>query len=113
MINYQLFSRSRGVNEELETIIAVFKDVDAQITPSSHMASNDTLALRRPGLELLGFKVEAGKGKDEKIQVPVLFGENKNVDKSFYADAQSLDGKIVIEVEAERAVFNNQFLIGY
>ena len=110
MIQYQLFPRSRGVHEELEAIIDVFKDVDTLIMSDSHMASNDMLALVRPGLESLGFKVEAGKRKDEKIPVPVLFGENNNVDKSFFADAQSFDGKIVIEVEAGRAVFNNQFL---
>ena len=32
------------------------------------------------------------------------------MDKSFAADALSEDGKIVIEVEAERATRNNQFL---
>ena len=32
------------------------------------------------------------------------------IDKSFNADALSSDGKIVIEVEAGRAVANNQFL---
>lgn len=110
MINYQLFPRSRGINPALQSIIDVFADVDRSKMPDVHLASNDMLAMVRPGLESLGFKVETGKGKDEKIPVPVLFGENNNVDKSFYADAQSVDGKIVIEVEAGRAVFNNQFL---
>jgi hypothetical protein len=39
-----------------------------------------------------------------------LFGLNNKIDKSFNADALSADGKIVIEVEAGRAVDNNQFL---
>lgn len=39
-----------------------------------------------------------------------MFGENNEVDKSFFADALSADGKIVIEVEAGHAVRNNQFL---
>lgn len=47
---------------------------------------------------------------DKKIHVPVLFGINNSIDKSFHADALSRDGKIVIEVEAGRAVDNNQFL---
>lgn len=72
--------------------------------------SNEVLALVRPHLEAIGFAVETGKGKEEKIDVPVLFGENNEVDKSFFADALSADGKIVIEVEAGRAVRNNQFL---
>ncbi len=110
MLNYQLFPRSRGVNKDLQAIIDVFKEVDESKSPEAHLVSNDMLALVRPGLEALGYKVENGKGKDDKIPVPVLFGENNNIDKSFYADAQSEDGKIVIEVEAGRAVFNNQFL---
>ena len=40
----------------------------------------------------------------------MLFGKNNNVDKSFFADALSNDGRIVIEVEAGRATENNQFL---
>ena len=39
-----------------------------------------------------------------------MFGENNSIDKSFFADALSADGRIVIEVEAGRAVRNNQFL---
>ena len=40
----------------------------------------------------------------------MLFGLNNNIDKYFNADAVSSDGSIVIEVEAGRAVDNNQFL---
>ena len=110
MINYQLFPRSKGVDRELASIIEVFIKVDEERDKQSHLQSNDMLSLVCPGLESLGFSVEKGKGKDEKIAVPVLFGENNVIDKSFYADAKSKDGKIVIEVEAGRAVFNNQFL---
>src|SRR5699024_10869374 len=46
----------------------------------------------------------------DKINVPVLFGLDSGIDKYFNADALSNDGKIVIEVEAGRAVDNNQFL---
>ena len=41
---------------------------------------------------------------------PCFSGKNNNVDKSFFADALSNDGRIVIEVEAGRATENNQFL---
>ena len=68
------------------------------------------LALLRPHLESCGYDVEKGKGRDEKIDVPVLFGENNAIDKSFYADAFNKEQSIVIEVEAGRAVRNNQFL---
>lgn len=111
MINFQFFPRSQGVTPEIKAIIDCFKNVESEIVQSStHLVSNDVLALVRPHLENLGFAVETGKGKDEKIDVPVLFGENNEVDKSFFADALSKDGKIVIEVEAGQAVRNNQFL---
>ena len=45
--------------------------------------------------------------------MPVLFGENNEVDKSFFADALSGDGKIVIEVEAGRARQEQPVLEGH
>ena len=110
MINYQLFPRSRGIDADLLAVINVFKRVGEGCSRSERLVSNEMLALVRPGLQSLGYSVETGKAKGEKIPVPVLFGENNSIDKSFYADAISNDGRIVIEVEAGRAVFNNQFL---
>lgn len=111
MINYQFFPRSHGVTQDIKAIIDCFKQVEPQLEEENvHRTSNEVLALVRPHLETIGFAVETGKGKEEKIDVPVLFGENNEVDKSFFADALSADGKIVIEVEAGRAVRNNQFL---
>jgi len=111
MINYQFFPRSHGVTTEIKAIIDCFKQIEPQLEEENvQRTSNEVLALVRPHLEGIGFAVETGKGKEEKIDVPVLFGENNEVDKSFFADALSADGKIVIEVEARRAVRNNQFL---
>lgn len=110
MINFQFFPRSQGVTSRIRKIIDCFKTVDKEKDTSVHLKSNDMLALIRPHLEKIGFTVETGKAKGEQIFVPVLFSENDEVDKSFAADALSDDHKIVIEVEAGRAVFNNQFL---
>lgn len=110
MINYQFFPRSHGLTPEMRAIVDCFVAVDAKKTQGVHLKSNDMLGLVRPYLEKIKFRVETGKKHDEKIDVPVLFGENGEIDKSFYADALSEDGRIVIEVEAGRAVFNNQVL---
>lgn len=111
MINFQFFPRSHGVTPEIKAVIDCFKRIEPQLEQENvHRVSNDVLALVRPHLEEIGFRVETGKGKEDKIDVPVLFGENNEVDKFFFADALSTDGKIVIEVEAGRAVRNNQFL---
>lgn len=46
----------------------------------------------------------------DKIRVPVLFGRNGVVEKSFEADAWHEKEKMVVEVEAGRGYLNNQFL---
>ncbi|MBO7598956.1 MAG: hypothetical protein J6T70_18115 [Bacteroidales bacterium] len=111
MVRYQFFPRSRGVTTEIQAVIDCFKSVEEEID-SEHMdlKSNDVLKLVRPFLEKSNFVVETGKKTEEKIDVPVLFGQDNKIDKFFYADALSNDGRIVIEVEAGRATENNQFL---
>lgn len=59
----------------------------------------------------LGFEVENGKTNEEKIVVPVLFGENGKVDKSYHADAYHRSSGYVVEVEAGAGVSNNRFLV--
>lgn len=111
MVRFQFFPRSMGINDNINNIINSFKAVENMIdSKSNNLVSNDVLAILRPHLEACKFKVEIGKSKGEKIDVPVLFGQNNQVDKSFYADAISNDGKIIIEVEAGQATENHRFL---
>lgn len=111
MIQFQFFPRSRGVTEEIHKIIDCFKIVEKDIDSSTHnLVSNAVLEIVRPYLENNGYKVEIGKSADEKIDVPVLFGFDNKIDKSFYADAISPDGKIILEVEAGQATENHRFL---
>ena len=111
MIKYQFFPRSRGVTLEIQDVINSFKAIETQIdSETSELKSNEVLQIVRPHLEKLQYIVETGKGVYEKIDVPVLFGQDNKIDKSFYADALSADGRIVVEVEAGRATENNQFL---
>lgn len=112
MIQYQFFPRSRGITQEMQSIIQCFVDVQEEIDSKTHenLESNDVLAQVCSAMESLDFKVERSKRAEDKIDVPVLFGPNNKIDKSFYADALSSDGRIVIEVESGRALVNNQFL---
>ncbi len=92
-------------------IVDCFNKVHDSITSeSNNLVSDDVLAILRPHFEKIGFTVETGKAKVEKIDVPVLFGVDNRVDKSFHADALSEDGRIVIEVEAGQATENHRFL---
>lgn len=110
-IKFQFFPRSKGITKSLEQVVTVFEKNSEMISSehNSHI-SNKVLELISHDLQELNFRVETGKKNIDKIHVPVLFGENNNIDKYFNADAISNDGKIVIEVEAGRAVVNNQFL---
>lgn len=111
MIRYQFFPRSRGVTKDIQDVIDCFKAVEVDIdSETKNLVSNDVLAIVRPHLEHYGYKVEMGKSTEEKIDVPVLFGQDNQIDKSFYADALSANGRIVIEVEAGQATENHRFL---
>lgn len=103
MIKFQFFPRSRGVTKEIEQIIDCFKMIDNDRT-KDHLKSNEMLSLLKPYLEEIGFQVEQGKKESEKIGVPVLFGENNSVDKSFYADAFN-HGKTICDTFQKRNVF--------
>lgn len=110
-ISWMCYPKSNEPSDLSKGVVRAFEEVEEQITSDSHkLISNEVLLLLRPGLEGLGFEVETGKKADEKIFVPVLFGLNGQVDKSFDADAFHTSEGYVLEVEAGRAVVNNQFL---
>lgn len=74
------------------------------------MTSNEVLQVVAPSLRQLGFLVESGKQRGQKVIVPVLYGMNGEVVKSYDADAHHVKAGLVVEVEAGRAVANNQYL---
>jgi hypothetical protein len=112
MINWVYFPKSSPPPEFGLSIVALFEEfaegIDSRTTVSQH--SDTVMARLRPGLERLGFRVEKGKSAEGKIVVPVLFGRKGKVLKCFNADAHAVTAGWVLEVEAGRAVDNNQFL---
>lgn len=111
MIRYQFFPRSVGIIDPMSAIIDCFLTVQEQISSElNNLSSNEVLSLLRPHLLMTGMNVEEGKKDNQKIKIPVLFGLDNKIDKYFNADAVSSNGKVVIEVEAGRAVENYQFL---
>ena len=111
MIQYQFFPRSRGITNDMAAIVDSFYKANDHISSENHkLISDQVLAIMRPYLENIGFTVESGKTRDSKIDVPVLFGLDNEIDKSFYADAISSDKRTVIEIEAGQAVDNHRFL---
>ena len=111
MIQYQFFPRSQGITSEIRKVIDCFIRVNDNIDSDYHnLKSNEVLQHLYQPLSEIGYAVETSKSKEDKIDVPVLFGLDNRIDKSYNADALSSDGKIVIEVEAGRATENNQYM---
>ena len=112
MINWVYFPKSTPLPEFGLRVVAAFEDVTDTIDSSlARSQPSDTVMSKvRPSLEKLGFRVEKGKSSEGKIVVPVLFGRKGKILKCFNADAHAAGQGWVLEVEAGRAVDNNQFL---
>jgi hypothetical protein len=110
-IEWQFYPRSKQATPLAIAVVGSFQSSSHVICSTNNTSSsNKVLEAVRHRLLELGFTVEAGKRRDEKVCVPVLFGRNGGLEKSFEADAyHQLEG-FVLEVEAGRAVDNNQFL---
>ena len=110
-IQWVHYPKSTEPPQLVRDVVAVFEAAFPKIDSSRHKhSSNAVLALVAPGLQSLGFAVETGKRRADKVYVPVLFGLNGRVEKSFDADAHHRKEGFVLEVEAGRGVVNNQFL---
>ena len=110
-IRHQFFPVNKKTPEHLVSVIKVFNEYEDKINSHKHkLDSNTVLEILRKNLEGVGFRIETGKKKNEKIKIPVLFGENGRIIKSFDVDGYHEEFKTVLEVEAGRGVTNNQFL---
>ncbi len=68
-------------------VVAVFEKHESRIGSTQNKLSSDkVLAVLRDDLVAIGFQVEVGKTKQDKIKVPVLFGQNGKLEKYFEAD---------------------------
>jgi hypothetical protein len=90
-------------------VVAAFAESQDRIDSALRlgMNSNAALAELRPSLVALGFDVEAGKKRVEKIRRPVLFGDHGNEDLAYEVDAFHAEEGIALEVEAGRGVLGN------
>ncbi|PQD94298.1 hypothetical protein CYL18_14765 [Pradoshia eiseniae] len=111
-VNYQYYPKNNRLPDFLECVVEVFSEMTITIASTNkRYKSNDILEECKEGLLQLGYKVEGNHNVDGKyIEVPVLFGRNNVLEKSFRADAYNEELRSVIEVEAGRGVLNNQFL---
>jgi hypothetical protein len=71
------------------------------------LTSDRVLSELRPGLEALGFRVEGGKTKQQKIHLPVLFGDEGRERVAWEVDAVHDELHIAVEIEAGRGARGN------
>jgi len=110
-IEWQYYPKSHRAPDSLLSLIQVFEAHENEISSAAHtLLSNNVLAPLAPDLRGTGFRVELGKKSADRIQVPVLFGRNGKLEKYFEADAFHEETGTLLEIEAGRAVRNNQFL---
>jgi hypothetical protein len=111
MINWLYYPKSDKPTELVLAVVGAFEAVATSIdSASNEFPSNVVLLQVAPHLAALGFKVETSKKSEHKTRVPVLFGLNGKLEKSFEADAYHEAEGFVVEVEAGRGIVNNQFL---
>jgi hypothetical protein len=111
VIQWMFFPKSTRPTPVALSVVKAFEAIAPLIDSETHeLPSNEVLSLSAPHLAAAGFVVEMGKKAEHKISVPVLFGLNGQLEKSFDADAFHKEAGFVVEVEAGRGVVNNQFL---
>ena len=105
MINWLYYPKSVKPTPLVLSVVGAFEAAAHLIDSTKHEhPSNFVLQQVGPFLLTLGFKVEISKKLVGKIRVPVLFGLNGKLEKSFEADAYHESGGFVVEVEAGRGV---------
>lgn len=93
------------VEEFVGVVRAARNSIESRSVDS--LTSDVVLAFLRPGLEALGYQVEAGKHKIDKIHRPVLFGDRGRPRVEYEVDAVHDDLGVLVEVEAGRGARGN------
>jgi len=91
-------------------VAKIFTDHEKQIGTEllkKGLTSNEVLEIIREDLVGIGFEVEAGKLKQDKIERPVFFGENGIPTLKYQIDAYHPVWNCGLEVEAGRAWMGN------
>lgn len=105
-IRYVYFPKTEPPPEFAEEITDVFRKYEKDIgtkSQDSGLKSDKVLATVREDLLDLGFDVESGKKKEDKIHRPVLFGENGERKLKYEVDGYHSKWECGLEVEAGRA----------
>jgi hypothetical protein len=91
-------------------IVDVFRaheEVIGTVSLTKGLTSNEVLGSLRTDLKELGFQIEKGKMKADRVERPVFFGEDGHPELNYQIDAFHPEWKCGLEVEAGRAWMGN------
>lgn len=109
-IVFSTFPRTEAPPEFVSDVRSAFQQHSMTISTletDKGLTSDKVLETVRPELVSLGFQVESGKTKSQKIQRPVFFGENAVPFLQYDVDAWHPEWRVGLEVEAGRAKMGN------
>ena len=108
-IYYPLYS---NIPPHLSNIVDVFRKHSEDICSSDHpkLESDKVLSIVRDDLQKLGYLMEEGKKKGDKIRIPVLYAMNGEEAVVYEVDGFDPLTKTVVEIESGRAISNYQVL---
>jgi hypothetical protein len=109
-IRFTCFPRTEPPPQFATDIAFIFQKYEGQIG-TLHLkkgkTSNEVLTILREELIAIGFEVESGKQKQDKISRPVFFGENGLPTLRYEIDAYQPEWHCGLEIEAGRAWMGN------
>jgi hypothetical protein len=109
-IRFISFPRTEPPPSFASEVAEVFRRHETEIATTAlkkGLTSNEVLGVIRDELVVLGFQVEAGRQRADKIQRPVFFGENGEPTLNYLIDAYHPVWRSGLEVEAGRAWMGN------
>lgn len=109
-VRFTSYPRTEPPPHFVATVVEAFRTAEAEIsseTLSKGLTSDAVLAVLHTQLEAIGFQVETGKLREQKIDRPVFFGENGIPTLRYQIDAYHPTWRCGLEVEAGRAWMGN------
>lgn len=109
-IRFSSFPRTQPPPSFVPELVAVFLQHEGNISTvalDKGLKSDDVLAVLRDDLVGIGFDVESGKSKADKIERPVFYGENGIPTLRYQVDAFHSGWHCGLEIEAGRAWMGN------
>jgi hypothetical protein len=110
LIRFTSFPRTEPPPYYIADVVNAFRLCGAEINTTvldKGLTSNEVLASVRPTLSELGFEIEGGKTKGDKIERPVFYGENGVPALNYQIDAYHPEWRCGLEVEAGRGWMGN------